>query len=219
MTGVRLHRSNRMEALAAELARLMCMDPVDPFAPERIVVPHPTIGRWLSLELASGLGVAANLRFEQPAEFAWSIMRGVVPQLSPEQPYTPARLRWRIHDLLSGPAEGPGEGGERAPRGGPEGRSRRNAAGCLARWSRRPSWWRPAGRIRARRCGSRVGGCGTRLSPGRGSPQAARSRRSPRARIRPMPALPPGLDPGVGAGHGSPLAGEVVAAPGGNGRP
>ena len=111
-----------MEALAAELARLMCTDPVDPFAPERIVVPHPTIGRWLSLELASGLGVAANLRFEQPAEFAWSIMRGVVPQLSPEQPYTPARLRWRIHDLLSGPAEGPGEGGESAPRGGPEGR-------------------------------------------------------------------------------------------------
>ena len=103
MTGMRLHQSNRMEALVSELVRLVRTDPGDPFAPERIVVPHPTIGRWLSLELARGLGIAANLRFEQPAEFAWSIMRGVVPQLSREQPYRPERLRWRIHDLLPGP--------------------------------------------------------------------------------------------------------------------
>ena len=112
MTGLRLHHSNRLEVLATELARLMRADPVDPFAPERIVVPHPTTGRWLSLELARGLGIAANIRFEQPAEFAWSIMRGVVPELSREQPYLPARLRWRIHDLLPGPDGAPRNGAE-----------------------------------------------------------------------------------------------------------
>ena len=98
----------------------MRADPGDPFASERIVVPHPTMGRWLSLELARELGIAANVRFEQPAEFAWSIMRGVVPGLSREQPYVPARLRWRIHDLLPGPDGEPGGGtrcGER-PVGG-----------------------------------------------------------------------------------------------------
>ena len=89
-----------MEVLAAELADLMREDPLAPFESERIVVPHPTIGRWLSLELARALGIAANLRFEQPAEFAWSIMRGVAPELPREQPYAPAQLRWRIHDLL-----------------------------------------------------------------------------------------------------------------------
>ena len=108
MTGVRLHHSNRLEVLAAELARLVRTDPGDPFAPERIVVPHPTIGRWLSLALARELGIAANVRYEQPAEFAWSVMRGVVPELSRDQPYEPARLRWRIHDLLPGPRRGPG---------------------------------------------------------------------------------------------------------------
>ena len=108
-TGVRLHHSNRLETLAGELAHLMRTDPGDPFALERIVVPHPTIGRWLSLELARELGIAANVRFEQPAEFAWSVMRGVVPDLAREQPYQPARLRWRIHDLLPGPAEDSGE--------------------------------------------------------------------------------------------------------------
>ena len=111
----------------------MRADPGDPFAPERIVVPHPTTGRWLSLELARELGIAANVRFEQPAEFAWSIMRGVVPGLSREQPYVPARLRWRIHDLLLPGLDGdPGGGtqpGDRpvgraasaAPRGAPDG--------------------------------------------------------------------------------------------------
>ena len=116
MTGVRLHHSNRLEVLAAELAYLMRTDPGDPFAPERIVVPHPTIGRWLSLELARELGIAANVRFEQPAEFAWSVMRSVVPDLAREQPYKPARLRWRIHDLLPGSAEDFGEHAAEDPR-------------------------------------------------------------------------------------------------------
>ena len=94
----------------------MRADPGDPFAPERIVVPHPTMGRWLSLELARELGIAANVRFEQPAEFAWSIMRGVVPDLAREQPYLPARLRWRIHDLLPGLDGEPGGGTRRGGR-------------------------------------------------------------------------------------------------------
>ncbi|MDE0455881.1 MAG: exodeoxyribonuclease V subunit gamma [Chromatiales bacterium] len=116
MTGVRLHHSNRLEVLAAGLARLMRAEPGDPFASERIVVPHPTMGRWLSLELAHELGIAANVRFEQPAEFAWSIMRGVVPDLAREQPYLPARLRWRIHDLLPGLDGEPGGGTRRGGR-------------------------------------------------------------------------------------------------------
>ena len=94
----------------------MHTDPGDPFALERIVVPHPTIGRWLSLELARELGIAANVRFEQPAEFAWSVMRSVVPDLAREQPYNPARLRWRIHDLLPGSAEDFGEHAAEDPR-------------------------------------------------------------------------------------------------------
>ena len=94
----------------------MHADPGDPFASERIVVPHPTMGRWLSLELARALGIAANVRFEQPAEFAWSIMRGVVPGLSREQPYRPARLRWRIHDLLPGLDAEPDRGTRRGER-------------------------------------------------------------------------------------------------------
>ena len=143
MTGVRLHHSNRMEALAAELARLMRADPGDPFAPERIVVQHPTIGRWLSLELARGLGIAANVRFELPAEFAWSIMRDADPDLSGDRTYAPERLRWRIHDVLPELAEGPEARAVRGYLGDGDPRKRFELADRLARVFDRCLLYRP----------------------------------------------------------------------------
>ena len=64
------------------------------------MVPHPTLGRWLTLELARHLGVAAHQRIELPAQFAWSIMREAVPTLPREQPFAPERLRWRAFEAL-----------------------------------------------------------------------------------------------------------------------
>ena len=107
---MRIVHSNRLEALAATLAELMRADPGEPLAPERIVVPHRTVGRWLSLELARELRIAANLEFELPAGFAWSIMRDAVPGLPKEQPYAPTQLRWRIHEILPRFAEEDREG-------------------------------------------------------------------------------------------------------------
>ena len=171
----------------------MRSDPGDPFAPERIVVPHPTVGRWLSLELARALGIAANLRFEQPAEFAWSIMRGVAPDLSGEQPYNPARLRWRIHDLLS---QWTGGSGERAAGGDPAGGP--------------PDAFGAGGEDRAPE--DAVGGYLRDGDPRKRLELA----RPPRPNVRPVPSLPPRLDPGVGGRVGPPLAGATVAAPGGS---
>ena len=95
-----------MEVLAGVLAGILREDPGDPLVPERIVVPHRTLGRWLTLELARELGIAANLRLELPAGFAWSVMRTAVPSLPREQPFSPPQLRWRLHDLLPRFAEG-----------------------------------------------------------------------------------------------------------------
>ena len=74
--------------------------PGDPLLAERIVVPHPLLGQWLRLQLAERLGVAAHLRIELPAEFAWAAMREAVPQLSATPVYEPAYLRWRIFERL-----------------------------------------------------------------------------------------------------------------------
>ena len=97
---VRIHTSNRLETLAVRLADLMERKPAEPLEPERIVVSAPLMGQWLQLELASRLGVAAHLRIEQPAEFAWAVMREQVDGLAGESVYGPPHLRWRIFDHL-----------------------------------------------------------------------------------------------------------------------
>lgn len=98
---IHIHAGNRLETLAARLAQLLREAPSPPLAPERIVAPDPTLGRWLTLELAEHLGVAANLKVELPAQFAWSIMREAVPTLPAEQPFALKRLRWRIFEALA----------------------------------------------------------------------------------------------------------------------
>lgn len=95
-----LHVSNQLESLAAALAEEMRARPGDALTAERIVVPHPVLGRWLALELAERLGIAAHLKIELPAEFAWSLMRSVV-ELPKEQPFSPGALRWRVFDALA----------------------------------------------------------------------------------------------------------------------
>ena len=97
---VRIHASTRLETLAVRLADHMERKPAEPLEPERIVVPDPLMGQWLRLELASHLGVAAHLRIEQPAEFAWAAMREQVDGLAGESVYGPPHLRWRIFDHL-----------------------------------------------------------------------------------------------------------------------
>ena len=97
---IRIHASNRMETLAEWLADDMREHPADALDAERIVVAHRLLGEWLRLELASRLGIAAHLRIELPAEFAWSVMREAVPDLPVESAFEPGALRWRIFDLL-----------------------------------------------------------------------------------------------------------------------
>ena len=96
-----VHACERLEALAERLADTMRAQPGDPLAPEHIVVPHPLLGQWLRLQLAEHLGIAAHLRIELPAEFAWGAMREALPGLSEEAIFEPAYLRWRIFERLA----------------------------------------------------------------------------------------------------------------------
>jgi len=104
---IEIQAGNRLETLAERLADEIRRNPLDPFEPERIVVPHPTLGRWLVLALAKELGIAANVSIELPAQFAWSIMHDALGTLSRDTPFAPDRLRWRIYDRVAG-LDGPG---------------------------------------------------------------------------------------------------------------
>ncbi len=94
-----VHASHRMETLADWLAERMRSSPAEPLEPERIVVPDPLLGQWLRLQLAARLGVAAHLKVEMQARFAWNAMRELT-KLPEESEFGPAHLRWRIFDEL-----------------------------------------------------------------------------------------------------------------------
>lgn len=96
-----VHRSNRIEVLAAALAELVAEPPQDPFAPECIVVQGRGMERWLSMELARRFGVWANPDFPFPQAiidraFA-AFLGGAEPAASPFEPGT---LMWALADLL-----------------------------------------------------------------------------------------------------------------------
>ncbi len=107
MTAIEIYAGNHLETLAERLADQIRRDPLEPFEPERIVVPHPTLGRWLVLALAKELGIAANVSIELPAQFAWSIMHDALGTLSRDVPFAPDRLRWRIYEQVAS-LDGPG---------------------------------------------------------------------------------------------------------------
>lgn len=96
----RIHASNRLETLAERLADQMRRHPADPLEPERIVVSDPLLGQWLRLELADRLGVAAHVRIDLVAEFAWGAMREVLSELPRQSVFGAPYLRWRIFDRL-----------------------------------------------------------------------------------------------------------------------
>lgn len=95
--------SNRLENLAERLCERLSgvASGENPFDPELIVVQNPGMARWLSLQIADRLGVAANLRFPLPARFIWQVL-GSALETVPEQESAFQRdvMAWRIMERL-----------------------------------------------------------------------------------------------------------------------
>jgi exodeoxyribonuclease V gamma subunit len=104
---LRLYQSNRLELLSQRLA-LLLSDPVaSPLQPETLVVQHPGMARWLSLEIARQAGICANNRFLLPGVFVWELLRAFLPDMPVSNRFEPARLTWRLYQLLGNLGEEP----------------------------------------------------------------------------------------------------------------
>jgi len=97
---LKLYQSNRIEYLADLLVEITSMPLNDPFAAETIVVQHPGMGRWLSLQIAEQAGICANYRFPLPASFVWELFRRLLPGLPEQQHFTPSVMQWALYSLL-----------------------------------------------------------------------------------------------------------------------
>ena len=106
----RIHSSNRVEALTQRLTRLLDRPLEDPLAPDVILVHSHGLERWLSLELASSLGVCANIEFPFPVPYLTQIMVANTPGWSGERTslQDPGALLWTLMEVLPVVAQEPG---------------------------------------------------------------------------------------------------------------
>ncbi|VAX06960.1 Exodeoxyribonuclease V gamma chain [hydrothermal vent metagenome] len=99
---LKLYQSNRLEQLVDLLAAVTSEPLESPLTPETIVVQHPGMGRWLSLQLANRLGICANIHFPLPAGFIWDIFRNQLDNVPEHNRFEPVVLGWRVLGLLEG---------------------------------------------------------------------------------------------------------------------
>src|ERR1035437_2673506 len=66
-----LHFGNRLDLLADTLARELGRTWVDPLEPPEIVVPSPSVGKWLKLHLALRGRTVLNLSTTTLESFLW----------------------------------------------------------------------------------------------------------------------------------------------------
>jgi exodeoxyribonuclease V gamma subunit len=97
-----LYTSNCLETLAEYLVETLADPLVSPLEPEIILVQSRGMERWVSLELARRRGICANIRFPFPNHFVNQVF-AAFSDVGREAPgFNPARLSWRIMDLLPG---------------------------------------------------------------------------------------------------------------------
>ena len=108
----RLYSSNALDVLAALLAEELRVPPVDAglLDPDTILIPQPSMRRWLQKTLAERYGIAANLRFLAPGQFVGEVLAANLPDVEDAVTIDPMRLQWRLYaalrdrDLLAQPA-------------------------------------------------------------------------------------------------------------------
>ncbi len=101
MASVFLHTSNRLEALAAELARRVATPAASGvLRPDVVVVPSLAMRRWLTFEIARVNGVCANIRFPFLSEFISSLPAEFLAKSRSGRRMDPDVMIWRIHARL-----------------------------------------------------------------------------------------------------------------------
>ncbi len=125
-------RSNRLEMLADRLVEGLREAPPPPLTPEIVVVQSNGMARWLTLCLARGLGLSANVRFLLPATHLWEIFRLLLDDVPEASPLEPAVSVWHLVSILEALEETPRFAPLHAYREGTDERGRYELAARLA---------------------------------------------------------------------------------------
>ncbi|HJV35518.1 exodeoxyribonuclease V subunit gamma [Geomonas sp.] len=109
---LKIYTSNSMERLVDGLEKVVRAPrtaPFTPFSKEVIVVQSKGMQRWLSMELASRIGVWANCEFPFPNNIVETIFSHVLPDCPAENSFfKPEVMTWKLMELLQAVSARPG---------------------------------------------------------------------------------------------------------------
>lgn len=97
---MKLYHSNDLEILKELLLSQMRQNPPSPFDEEAILVQSQGMAHWLRLNVADGLGVAAQLAFPLPSSFVWQVFNHLQPDLPSRSHFDKALMAWKLVRLL-----------------------------------------------------------------------------------------------------------------------
>jgi|GEM_PF-345492 len=101
-----IHRAERADTLADELASVLARPLTDPFAAEIVAVPGMGVQRWLAQRLAGvlgapgGDGVCANVRFAPVAALVAQALGAATGVAAEQDPWAPERMVWAVLRVL-----------------------------------------------------------------------------------------------------------------------
>jgi len=97
---LRITFANRYETLRDALLHELATAPRSPFTAEQIIVPSGALRRDLTLAIADGYGICANVEFAFLAQWLWRQIGKVVPNVAADSPFASPLLTWRIFQLF-----------------------------------------------------------------------------------------------------------------------
>lgn len=100
MPGFNLYSSNRLENLVTILAEILKEPLNSPLEQNIIVIQNRGMERWLSMQLASQLGIWANCRYPFPNAFLHDLFTTVIPDFPDHLQSDPEFLVWKIMHIL-----------------------------------------------------------------------------------------------------------------------
>lgn len=100
----RIHRSERADALADALVRIIADPPDDPFTPEIVAIPTRGVERWLTHRIAQTVGasedrrdgICAHVEFPFPSRLIGDVLAGATGVNPAQDPWRPERLVWPV---------------------------------------------------------------------------------------------------------------------------
>ncbi|TFZ05064.1 exodeoxyribonuclease V subunit gamma [Ramlibacter rhizophilus] len=105
---------NHPETLRALLSTWMAATPLHPLENEVVLVQSNGVAQWFKLHMASdegqgGMGIAAAVQTQLPAQFTWTAYRALLGpgEVPAESPFDKPRLVWRLMRLLPALLEQP----------------------------------------------------------------------------------------------------------------